>query len=163
MRLPRFSISTFMAVVLVLAVNLAAGDFYYGAPGMEWSTLINFGARPMASILAVGLLPLTRMRTRQNGARLFVIGFEVIGVGVLLFYVACAGVFTQTIHDGVAKLLTRLEAPGNILFPWSLIGLLLLPQLFAAWLGGWLHTRYRVSVRIERRQLENIGLVSRQA
>jgi hypothetical protein len=73
---PRFSIVTYMAAVLVIAVNLAAGDFYYGSPGMEWSTLINFGARPMASILAIGLVPLANIgsgrdddRPREEGRR----------------------------------------------------------------------------------------------
>jgi hypothetical protein len=150
---PRFSIATFMAAVLVLAVNLAAGDFYYGAPGMEWSTLINFGARPMASILAVGLVPLANIRSRRDGDRLFLTGFEVVGVGALLVYVACALVFTRSIHDGIGNLMDRVFSRGSPLFPWSLMGLLVLPQLFVAWLGGWVNTRYlvRFNVLVERR------------
>jgi hypothetical protein len=154
MTYPRFSIATFMAAVLVLAVNLAAGDFYYGAPGMEWSTLINFGARPMASILAVGLVPLANIRSGRDGDRLFLRGFEVAGVGALLVYVACAGVFTRSIHDGSGDLMDRVFSHGNPLFPWSLMGVLVLPQLFVAWIGGWVNSRYlvRVNVHVERRK-----------
>jgi hypothetical protein len=153
---PRFSIATFMAAVLVIAVNLAAGDFYYGAPGMEWSTLINFGARPMASILAVGLVPLANIRSGRDGDRLFLTGFEVVGVGVLLVYVASAAVFTRSLHDGIGNLMDRAFSRGNILHPWSLMGVLLLPQLFMAWLGGWVNTRYlvRFNVHVERRREE---------
>jgi len=145
---------TFMAAVLVLAVNLAAGDFYYGAPGMEWSTLINFGARPMASILAVGLVPLANIRSRRDADRLFLTGFEVVGEGVLLLYVACALVFTQSIHDGIGNLTDRVFSRGNPLFPWSLMGVLVLPQLFVAWFGGWVNSRYlvRVNSHVERRK-----------
>lgn len=151
---PRFSIVTYMAAVLVIAVNLAAGDFYYGSPGMEWSTLINFGARPMASILAIGLVPLANIRSGRDGDRLFLTGFEVAGVGALLLYVACAGVFTRSIHDGIGNLMDRVFSRGSPLFPWSLMGVLVLPQLFVAWLGGWVNTRYlvRFNVQVERRK-----------
>ena len=107
----RFSISTIMAVVLVLALNLAAGDFYYGAPGMEWSTLIEFrrGAVEHPGRW-IGQL-LRELVSGRDGDRLFLTGFEVVGVSVLFLYIACAGVFAQSIHAGVCDLLVPDRLP----------------------------------------------------
>jgi hypothetical protein len=151
---PHFSISTLMAVVLVLAINLAAGGGFFGMSGMEWPELLDLGARPMASILAIGLVPLLKARSGRSGKRPFLVGFEIFGVAALFLYIACAWLFTHPIHDSVGNLLERFVSSGRPLFPWSLMAIFLLPQLLIALLGGWLSTRYRVTVRIGRAQTE---------
>ncbi len=90
----RFEISTLMVVVLVLAVNLAAGGPFQGLAGMEWPSLLNSGALPMASILAVGLVALMKSRSGQGGGRRFLAGFETFGVTALFLYIGCARLFT---------------------------------------------------------------------
>jgi hypothetical protein len=156
MTLPRFSISTLMAVVLVVAMNLAAANVYYGPPEMAWPDLINFGARPMASILAVGLLALLGNRSERPGGRQYLVGFEVFGVVALFCYFACARIFTLAIHEGAGDLLKLYISTGSILFPWTLTVMLLLPQLLMALVGGWFNTRYCLTLRIERRPNEDL-------
>jgi hypothetical protein len=51
----RFSTSTRMTVVLVLAANCGAdGWFFYGPTGMEHVALLGSGTLPIASKLALG-------------------------------------------------------------------------------------------------------------
>jgi hypothetical protein len=156
MILPRFSISTLMAVVLVVAMNLAAGELYW-APGpsdMAWPDLMNFGARPMASVLAVGLLALLLNRSERLGGRRKLVGFEVFGVAALFSFIACARLFTLAMHEGAADLLKPFISPGSILFPWTFMAMFLFPQLLIASVGGWFNQRYHVTIRIERRPIE---------
>ena len=62
----RFSISTMMLVVLVLALDLFAGGPFYGPTGMEAASLFNSGVLPMVSILAIGSFVLMHaQRVRQ--------------------------------------------------------------------------------------------------
>jgi hypothetical protein len=153
MTVPRFSISTLMAVVLVAALNLSASDIVYGPADMAWPDLINFGARPMASILAIGLLSLLLNPSPQSGGRQYLIGFEVFGVAALFFYIVSARFFALQIHEGAGDFLKPYISTATPLFPWSLTAMFLLPQLSIALIGGWLNTRYRLTLRIERRQI----------
>ena len=147
----RFSISTLMVVVLVLAVNLAAGGPFYGPNGMEWLSLLSSGALPMASILAVGLVVFMKRPSGRLGRRRFLAGFEAFGAAALYLYIASAYLFPETIHQNLGDRLKRIIWPGRPLFSWCLMVLCLLPQLFVALLGGWLNARYR----IVRREAEN--------
>ena len=140
----RFSISTLMFVVLVIAFNLYAGGPFYGPNGMEWLALLSSGAVPMASILAVGLVVLLKKPSGPPGGRRFLSGFETFGAAALFFYIACALLFPEAIHRKLADLLMRFIWTGRPLFSWSLMALCLLPQLLVALLGGWLNTRYRI-------------------
>ena len=44
-------------------------DIVYGPADMAWPDLINFRTRPMASILAIGLLSLLLNPSHQSGRR----------------------------------------------------------------------------------------------
>jgi len=140
----RFSISTLMFVVLVVALNLVAGGPYYGQTGMERPSLLSSGALPMASILAVGLFVLMKRPTGRPGGRRFLAGFEAFGVAALFLYISCAEMFPEPIHQKLGDLLMRFIWTGRPLFSVALMALCLLPQLLVALLGGCLNTRYRV-------------------
>jgi hypothetical protein len=140
----RFSVSTLMFVILVLAVNLTIGGPFFGPNGMEWLALLSSGAVPMASILAVGLVVLTRRPTGPISQRRFLAGFEAFGTAALSFYIACALLFPEAIHRKLVDLLMQYIWTGRPLFSWSLMALCLLPQLLVALLGGWLSSRYRI-------------------
>jgi hypothetical protein len=140
-----------MVVVIVLAVNLAAGGPFYGPNGMEGLSLLSSGALPMASILVIGLFVLMKRPSGRLGGRRFLAGFEAFGVAALFLYIASARLFSETIHQNLGDLLKRYIWPGRPLFSWCLMALCLLPQLLVALLGGWLNTRYR----IVRREADN--------
>jgi hypothetical protein len=140
----RFSISTLMFVILVLAVNLSVGGPFYGPKGMEGLALLSSGALPMASILAVGLVVLLNRRLGPPGGRRFLAGFEAFGAAALFFYIACALLFPEAIHRKLADLLMQYIWTGRPLFSWALMALCLLPQVLVALLGGWLNARYRI-------------------
>jgi hypothetical protein len=143
-----------MVVVLVLAVNLAAGGPFYGPNGMEMSSLLSSGALPMASVLAVGLFVLMKLPSGRRGGRRFLAGFEAFGVAALFLYITSARLFSEAIHQDLGDLLKRVIWPGRPLFSWCLMALCLLPQLLVALLGGWLNTRYRI-VRREAANTES--------
>src|SRR5262245_49203367 len=130
------SISTLMVVVLVIAVNVAAGDVYFGAVGDDWADLLNFGARPMASLLAIGAVPALRATLGRTSGRPFLVGFEAFGLAALFFFVVFTGIFAHSIHQGLGTLLPRLVSPITPLFPWSITAILVLPQMMVALLGG---------------------------
>jgi hypothetical protein len=149
----RFSISTMMLVVLVLALNLFAGGPFYGPTGMEGTSLLNPADLPMASILAVGMFVLVQRPKGPPSSRRFLVGFEAFGLAALLLYIACIGLFPKPIHQQLGDLLKRLIWPGRPLFAFALMAFCVLPQFLVALLGGFLNTRYRVV----RRQAENTG------
>jgi hypothetical protein len=140
----RFSISTLMFVILVLAVNLSVGGPFYGPTGMEGLALLTSGALPMANILAVGLVVLMKRPTGPRGGRRFLAGFEAFGAAALFFYIACAQLFPEAIHRKLGDLLIQITWRRSPMFSWSLMALCLLPQLLVALLGGWLNARYRI-------------------
>src|SRR5262249_37087572 len=87
MRLPRFTITFLMVVLLVLAVDLAWIRWFlvqghrslFGLQPMA----LDFGIIPMASVLALGLAHLVSARRRS---RPFVIGFTAFGSLALFAY-----------------------------------------------------------------------------
>jgi hypothetical protein len=154
MKIPRVSISTLMAVVSVVAVYFATGGPVYGFTGMEWQSLLTLGALPMACILAIGFVLLKMERSNRPDRRRFLTGFVACGVAALFLYIACAWWFIQSIYKGVGELLNQILSPASPFYGWSLMTPFLVPQLFAALLGGWIHERYRITIRIERRPPE---------
>jgi hypothetical protein len=71
----------------------------------------------------------------------------------LFFYIVSARIFTVQIHEGAGDLLKPYISTATPLFPWSLIAMFLLPQLLIALVGGRFNTRYRLTLRIEPRQI----------
>ncbi len=137
----RFSLATLMAVVLVVAVNLVLGDYWFDRPEMEWSDLVHAGTRPMASILAIGVASLLAARARAR-PRPFLAGFVVCGMIALLAYLATTAMFSQELHSAVRDGLRRFMSPGSPQYPWSVMLLCLAPQLLVALVGGWLYAWY---------------------
>jgi hypothetical protein len=146
---PRVTLGTLMAVVFVVAVNLAGADLFFGTSGLEWPDLVNFGARPMVSILAVGLVSLLTPRTPEAATRPFLAGFELCGLAATFLYLACAAIFTRQIHEGVGDCLKQVFSPAMPFYGWALMAVLLLPQVLIALLGGWMNKRYRFRLRLE--------------
>jgi hypothetical protein len=103
----RFSISSLMAVVLVVALDCMAVNTFMVRPlfRANLSELIVFGTLPMANILAIGLIRLWADRNGRGRTRPFLVGFEVCGWVTLLLFVACAVLATDSFHDGVGDIL----------------------------------------------------------
>ena len=147
----RFSISSLMAVVLLVALNCMAINMFLGRPLFPSSLLelIFFGALPMANLLAIGLYRLWTERNGQGRTRLFLVGFEVFGGVALLLFFVCTWVAPDSLHDGVGDFLGSLSlGPGGPLFLAGAVVILLLPQLALASVGGWLVSRYKIEVKI---------------
>ena len=155
----RFSISSLMAVVLVIALDCVGVNTFMVRPlfRVNLSELILFGTLPMANILAVGLIRLWADRNGQGRTRPLLVGFEFCGLVTLYFFVICAALATDSFHDAVGDILRSLSIrPGDRLFLISAVAILLLPQLAFASFGGWLVRNYRIEVKIvvERRAAE---------
>jgi hypothetical protein len=155
----RFSISTLMAVVLVVALDCMAINMLIVRPlfRVPLSELILLGALPMANILAIGLLRLWADRNERGQTRPLLVGFEICGWVTLLVFLTCAVLATESFHDGVGALLRSLSLrPGDPLFLIGAVAILLLPQLALASVGGWSIRSYRIEVKIvvERRAAE---------
>ena len=136
-----------MSIVMVAAVNFAAGDHaFFGLPETQWPDLVQGGVRPMASVLGIGLLPLLPLlaaRSPRVRSRPFLAGFEIVGILGALTYLACAAVFTREIHELVFDNLKQFVSPGSTIFPWSILLIFLAPQLLIAAVGGWLNALYQ--------------------
>jgi hypothetical protein len=150
MKIPRFSISGLMAVVLIVALDFGACKALLGGPLFvpDLSDLIVFGALPMANILAIGLIPFLTARTHDGGRRPALVGFEVFGVVALLLYIGCSLLATRTIHDGVGDLLRAMHLQPEPVFLVGASALLTLPQVALAFLGGRLGGKYILGLKV---------------
>jgi hypothetical protein len=158
MRVPRFTISGMMALVLVVALDAGACKALLGGPDL--TDLILFGALPMANVLALGLYPILMSRYERQGGRPGWVGFEVGGLAALLFYLACSLTMTHPLHEGVGHLLRAIGlVPSSTIFLAGAVVLLLLPQLALAILGAQLGRIYKLwaSANEERRAPSNAG------
>jgi hypothetical protein len=147
----RFSISSLMVVVLVVALDCMAVNLLIVRRLLRipLSELVLVGALPMANILAIGLLRLWAYRNGRGRTRPLLVGFEVCGWVTLLVFVTCAVLATDSLHDGVGDILRSLSLrPENPLFLIGAVAILLLPQLALASFGGWLIRNYRIEVKI---------------
>jgi hypothetical protein len=134
----RFSISSLMAVVLVVALDCMAINMLIVRPlfPVNLSDLILFGALPMANILAIGLIRVWADRDGRGRTRPFLVDFEVCGWVTLLVFVTIAVLATNSFHDGVGAILRSLSPrPGDPLFLIGAVAILLLPQLALASVG----------------------------
>ncbi len=152
----RFSISSLMAVVLLVALDCMAINIFLSRPlfPASLSELIFFGALPMANLLAIGLFRLWKERNGRVRTRPNLVGFEVFGGIALLLFFVCIWVAPDSLHDRVGVFLRSLSLrPGDPLLFAGAVVILLLPQLALASVGGWLVSRYRIEVKIvvERR------------
>ncbi len=162
----RFSISRLMAAVVILAVVFGVARWLIVSMPRSFDRNVGevlvFGALPMGSILAFGLLPILGSRTRQGCDHSRLTGFEMFGGMALLVFVVAAFVAPRSIHDGVDAILGALPLPVNpapvvrVTVMALIIAILLIPQLAVAMLGARWCGKYRIwvsiSVSIEKRQ-----------
>jgi hypothetical protein len=154
--MPRFSISSLMALVMLVAVEIWAIKTLLVPPmvGPPYlSDLILFGTLPMANVLALGSLPFWTRAGRAR-ERPILLGFEVFGVVAMVLFFVASLMAGHTIHDWVGDALRHLPSrPGDTLFLTLAVVILLLPQLGLATLGAWLSSGYKVRVKVvvERR------------
>jgi hypothetical protein len=159
MRLPRFTISSLMTLVLLVALNLGG----YKALRMEdspaeLSDLLVFGALPMANVLAIGLYRLTVARTRNEKDRRGLLGFELGGLVALVIFLACSLTITHSLHEGVGHLVESIGLKPGLLFVACAASLLLLSQVAPGFLVSRLARTYklRVGILVERRTLPGL-------
>jgi hypothetical protein len=157
----RFSISSLMAVVLVVALDCMAINMLIVRPlfRVPLSELILLGALPMTNVQAIGLIPLWADRNGRGRTRPLLVGFEICGWVTLLVFVACAVLATRSFHTVVGEIVrSLLRRPEEPLFLIVAVAaaILLLPQLALALVGGWLIRNYRIEVKIvvQRRAAE---------
>ena len=70
----------------------------------------------------------------------------------LFFYIVSSRIFTPD-PRGCRRFAEAVHFHWNASLPWSLTAMFLLPQVLIALIGGWFNTRYRLTLRIERRQI----------
>jgi hypothetical protein len=125
-----------MVVVFVAALDCAA--FRSPLSGRPLSSImLLLGGLPMASLLALALVPLISQRAAGLRGRPFWLGFEIAGLLALLIYTACAMRHSNDIREILVDALGSLGISGSLIF--AAAGLVLLaPQIFMATLGGYL-------------------------
>jgi len=162
MRIPRFSIAGLMAATVVLGLDLAAIRASRSLPGGELRMAVGFSL-PMVSLLAFGALVLIQSRLRRSEASPFLAGFVAFGS---LATVAALGLavawpdglmeYFEVVLGPADRLLRSMGYPGydptwGPIFDYT-IGPqpIFLPQVLVAAFGGWLNTRYRVTITRRR-------------
>ena len=153
-----------MAIVVLVALDCAAFRALTGPQNGLIAKLIAYGVLPMANILAFGLPPLPGWRPGRGEPRPFWGGFEVFGwaalflssAGAILTPVSMAS-YPETVLGPLSPAFDRMgydpRSPAWRLVEALVLGsVFLLPQLLVALLGGWLGSRFRVKVVIERRR-----------
>jgi hypothetical protein len=144
---PRFSIFDVMALVALVAIDIAALRLLAKAEAadQELAGLMALGVLPLANVLAFGMARLMRARSSGHRARRFWAGFEAFGLVALLLFIAGTSFATHALYQAVDATIRPLVNPGrpvtHIILP-----ALLLPQLAFAILGGWLNTKFRVII-----------------
>ena len=162
MRLPRLSIAWLMVAIAIAAawcsilhaaLNYGQGLFYN-----DYHELV-IGALPMAFILFHGLLVGCSDIVRRGRCRPFLLGFEVIGWGMVLAYASFMAVEFEAGFRPVARLVPLTEyalglntfylsEPKVVAFQ-TLV--LTAPQLVVALVGGWVTHSLGITVVRERR------------
>jgi hypothetical protein len=154
MIMPRFRIAWVMVFVAVAAINFAAVRLEL-AHYTELGEMLVLGAMPMASVLAVGLL----FGLGRPDRRPFVFGFTLFGAMALVFSVILTVFFREA--TVVACVTLFLEPLWRIIGPdrsvvwipvaYSIgVGVLTLPQVAFALLGGFLSRRFTVTITARR-------------
>lgn len=154
MRGSRFSIGGVMIVVAIAAIDSQAIRILLGSQD-ETIVLLLLGTVPMLNVLAIGRLLLRRPGTRRVRAGPFLVGFEAFGGAamILLILASVHPVARKVIIDWLELALSPIGRARGLSQPITIvviigviIGLLLLPQLLFAVLGGVLSRRYRVVI-----------------
>ena len=157
MKAPRFRIAWVMVAVAIVAFDFAVGRAMVDSGGNARAFLM-LGALPMANILAVGNL----IGRRRRGSRPFLLGFETFGTMALALYVASIILFDGELWVFHLTPVVKPIAEAVGAFPpfvsipvlcSATMGMLLLPQLGLALVGGFLSRKYRVT--ITRRPLDS--------
>lgn len=160
MKLPRLSIAWIMAVIIVVAADLAAGRALVRT-GLLLGVLVAFGTLPMATMLVLGIPSLVRVSREPGKSRPFLMGFEAVGWAVLLAYTGGAVLSAESVAGSLEWVGWVIEfipvglrdtILGEVLF----MLLILLPQLAAAPMGGWLNRKFKVRISIERRRASGL-------
>jgi hypothetical protein len=156
--------SRIAAMIVMYGIGLMecawlASDPTYWTTHMEWPVLLKVGALPMASLLSLGLMIQLFSGPGCCLGTYYLTGFELFGLPALFVFVACARLFSEAMYQAGFNVLKPYFHPGEPAFCWSFIGLLLLPQLAIAMLGGWLACRYQItiSINVKRRRHEGDG------
>jgi hypothetical protein len=140
----RFSIFDLMLLVALAAADLVLWRLFTAANfhPRAFADLFIVGTLPMANLLVLGIVRLTRARSRDDAARRFWAGFETFGgVAILLFLVSSvlAGNALHKAIDDTVQPLVRLGVPiVAVILP-----ALLVPQLAFALFGGWIGRSFR--------------------
>jgi hypothetical protein len=170
MNLPRFSIAWIMAMIVIVAIDLAAIRALDGTSTVIGG-LIAIGSVPMAGLLLLGLPSLIWGSSGRGESRLLLAGFEGIGWTTLLAYTGSAILLPESVAAGTASIAEALVSVAEALLKvlgldtvvgfnpaWPWFGLLLpllillLPQLVIALIGGWLNHRFEIRMIIKRRR-----------
>jgi len=147
LHLPRFSIAGLMAVVLLVAFDCVGVRLILDEQNQSMTTIfLVYGALPMANILAIGLGNLWSNRRSSTPRSSFLRGFEVCGAVALLCYVGWVVLWPMTLNDLLGFVLYPL--PFGTLRIVVGVTLILLPQIAAGVLGGWIARTYDVRLRI---------------
>jgi hypothetical protein len=158
-KVPRFRITWLMAFIAIAALELLgmralSGLQFQSRLLTQVTVALIVGTLPMANILAVGLL--TGLRRRNN--RPFLLGFEVFGATALALYIAAVSLFPEELVSPAFDLVRERLIP--LLWSWpslslvvlvvlcfTMMAILLLPQLAFALIGGFLLRNLRVRSR----------------
>jgi hypothetical protein len=149
-KVPRFRIAWVMVFVAVAAINFAAVRLELDHHN-EFGEMLVLGAMPMASVLAVGLL----FGLRRPDRRPYLFGFTLFGAMALVFSVILnvffreatlvpyVSLFLEPLWPiiGLARSVVWISAAYSIA-----VGVLTLPQVAFALIGGFLLRRYGVTI-----------------
>ena len=94
--------------------------------------MILLGVLPMANLLFLSLLVSLQREGRRHA---FWVGFELMGLLVLLIYSASTVHHSQDLREMIRGALRLVSTPGSLTFP-AAAAVLLLPQVLLAFLGG---------------------------
>jgi hypothetical protein len=156
MRLPRFSIKTLMGLVLIVALDVAVFRSIGSDPDpweVDFFQLVFVGLLPMANILAIALLFGLKGHVFGGAIPGSVVGFQLCGWGVILFWVISFLVLTEPMHRSVSEFAKWVLPPSTpvaqVGFVLILMGIFLGPTLGIALAGARFLARYRIRLIIE--------------
>jgi hypothetical protein len=150
MKAPRFRIAWVMVAVAIVAIDFSAGRAMVESGGNAGGFLM-LGALPMANILAVGIL----IGRRRPGSLPFLLGFEIFGTLVLALFVVSLILFDGELWVFQLTSVVKPIADAVDAFPpfvsipvlcSATMGMLLLPQVILALLGGFFSRTYRITI-----------------
>jgi hypothetical protein len=168
MKQARFPIALLMAAVAAVAINLAVWrsiDLTNANGGLSHFFFAS-GAMPMASLLLLVALISARNVMRGGPVAPFLVGFGALGWAVVFAFITCYSV-APSVLLGYAEIIgayTRPVFERYLADSPNWVGLYIelgagviifsLPQLLIALFGGWMTRKLGLTVRFERRRME---------